>query len=185
MNKEKTVKILIGITENNLIVYSELNLRTGYFSVTHNTLRELITEEEGEERARESLEDGELWRQAVEAEHTTQSLNDWVDDVLNIDGWETTLDANYFGEYEGESYYSTWDSCGASIDDFKVDYFYKVIPQFELDLIIESDKLHIKNFKEYTKEDKLLLKKVEDLMSKYDNIKDDETKIIEKWLENN
>lgn len=182
--KEKTVKILVGITKNNQIVYAELNLRKDYFSVTHTTLRELITEEQGEERAKEYLEDGESWRQAVEAEHTTQGLDDWVEDVLNIDGWEHCLDAYYFGDYEGVDYYSTWDSCGASIADFKAEYYFQVISKEDLDLIIESDKLHIKDFKEYTKEEKKLLSKIKKLMVKYENFNDDISTIIEKWLEN-
>ena len=183
-NEERTVKICIGLTQEKQIVFAELNIRqNGYYSITHDTLRELLTEEEGEERARECLEDGELWKMAVEADNTTQSLEDWVEEVLNIDGWETTLDASYFGEYEGISYYSTWDSCGASIDDFKKVFTLLLIPQEDLDLIIESDKLHIKEFKKYNKKDKELFNKILGLMAKYEKQSGYESELIKAYLE--
>jgi len=182
--QEKTIKILVGITKDNQIVYANLSLRDNYFSVTHDTLRELITEEEGEERAEEYLKDGELWKRAVDADQTTSSLENWIDDVLSIDGWETTVDAEYFGNYNDIPYYSTFDSCGASVEDFKKEYSFLIIPQEDLNLITESDKLHIKDFKQYTKEDKQLLKQIKDLMNKYDTINDNESLIIEKWLKN-
>jgi hypothetical protein len=181
---EKTIKICIGMTEEKQIVYAELNIRkNNYFSITHTTLRDLITEEEGEQRVREYLEDGELWRMAVEAENTTQSLEDWVEEVLSVDGWEVQLDSSYFGEYEGVSYYSTWDSFGASIDDFKKEFKILLISQEDLDLIIASDKLHIKDFKKYTKKDKELFGKIKELIVKYESQKGYETQLIKAYLE--
>jgi len=49
------------------------------------------SEEKAEERARECLEDGELWREEVRAEKTTKGLDEWIDEVLSIDGWEHIL----------------------------------------------------------------------------------------------
>ncbi|MEA1997728.1 MAG: hypothetical protein U9N61_00170 [Euryarchaeota archaeon] len=55
-------------------------------------------EEEAEEEAREYLtDDPELWKMAVAAGNTTDGLEEWVEDVLNIDGWGQTL-----GGYDGE-----------------------------------------------------------------------------------
>lgn len=48
-------------------------------------------DDEAAREARKHLMDGELWREAVKAEKTEQSLEDWVDDVLSIDGWEPEL----------------------------------------------------------------------------------------------
>ena len=45
------------------------------------------TEDEAEEEARRYLtDDPELWKQAVQDGQTTQSLEEWVDDVINMDG---------------------------------------------------------------------------------------------------
>lgn len=48
-------------------------------------------EDTAEETAREYLEDGELWKMAVDAGNTTDGLSGWIDTVLNIDGWEPQL----------------------------------------------------------------------------------------------
>jgi len=57
------------------------------------------SEEEAEALAREYLEDGEIWRMQVEAEETTDSLDDWIDQVLSSDGWQSEL-----CRYDGQSY---------------------------------------------------------------------------------
>lgn len=57
------------------------------------------SEDEAEREAREYLEDGELWKMAVEANRTTQSLCEWIDDVIDIDGWQHILCS-----YDGCSY---------------------------------------------------------------------------------
>jgi len=49
------------------------------------------SEDEAEEEARDSLMDGEIWRMQVQAGQTEQGLEDWVEDVLNMDGWAHTL----------------------------------------------------------------------------------------------
>lgn len=67
-------------------------------------------ENEAEGEARERLEDGEMWRLAVQNNNTMLGLDDWVDYVLNIDGWEPEL-CSYDGcshELEnGEVYWRT------------------------------------------------------------------------------
>jgi len=57
-------------------------------------------EDEAEKRVREHLEDGELWRMAVEGEQTTLGLDAWIDHVINMDGWEPDLCT-----YDGTSHY--------------------------------------------------------------------------------
>lgn len=65
------------------------------------------SESEAEQEARESLEDNDyLWKQAVEADRTTQGFDDWVDDVLNMDGWAHIL--------------CGYDGCSYELDDGKV-----------------------------------------------------------------
>lgn len=176
--------ICIGVTKENQVVFTELNFNKDYFSITHTTLRELITSDEGEQRGREYLEDGDLWKQAVEGNNTTSSLEDWIEEVLNVDGWEHVLDSRYFGDFENTSYYSMWDSFGASIEDFKKEFSLMLISKEDLDLIIESDKLHLKDYKKYNKKDKILLAKLKELATKYESQKDYESKVIEHYLNN-
>ena len=59
-------------------------------------------EGQGEELARESLEDGEFWKEAVSDDRTTSGLDDWVDEVLSIDGWESLICS-----YDGKVRYTT------------------------------------------------------------------------------
>lgn len=154
-------KICIGITNDMELVFIEIETERGYFSITHKTYGELLTETEGEQRGREYLEDGELWKQAVEAGNTTAGLDDWIETVLNIDGWENLLDINYFGVYNDESYYIAWNSCGAdAIGALNKEYKKSFITEKLKQLLIKSDKLHLKDFKKYTKKDKQLLDKI-------------------------
>jgi len=57
-------------------------------------------EDQGEDLARESLEDGELWKMAVSDGRTTSGLGDWIDEVLSIDGWESLI-CSYDGRGQG------------------------------------------------------------------------------------
>ncbi|KKK48984.1 hypothetical protein LCGC14_3139640, partial [marine sediment metagenome] len=83
------------------------------FTLSGGNYREPLTESQGEERARESLEDGEIWKMSVESGNTTEGLNDWVEYVLSVDGWEHTLgDIEDFGEHNGETIYLQLSSCG-------------------------------------------------------------------------
>ena len=44
------------------------------------------TYEELEEIAKDYLSDGESWKMAVEADSTTQNKDDWIEEVINMDG---------------------------------------------------------------------------------------------------
>jgi len=50
-------------------------------------------EEDAKEEARESLMEGEIWRMQVAAQQTKQSLEDWVDHVINVNvnDWQSEL----------------------------------------------------------------------------------------------
>jgi hypothetical protein len=79
--------------------------------------REPISENSGEYRvltddeadsAMEDYVDEDMWKQAVEADQTTDSFEDWRDDVINMDGRGSL--ASYDGEereieIDGETYY--------------------------------------------------------------------------------
>lgn len=69
----------------------------------------VLTDDEADYQAREYLEEGELWKMAVESGGTTSGLDDWVDGVLNMDGRASVLN-HYDGceDYEtieGTDYY--------------------------------------------------------------------------------
>lgn len=65
------------------------------------------SESDAESEARESLEDDDyLWKQAVQADNTTLGFDDWVDHVLNMDGWAHIL--------------CGYDGCSYELDDGKV-----------------------------------------------------------------
>ncbi len=69
----------------------------------------VLTDDEADERAREYLEDGELWRMAITNNNEIRGLDEWIEDVLNIDGRASELN-HYDGteEYEeinGTDYY--------------------------------------------------------------------------------
>jgi hypothetical protein len=90
--------ILVGATPDQ-IVQVEVNIGDDSNRPEHQSLsfsgttysRSVFTAETGEERAKEYLEDGELWRDAVTHQQTTKSLEDWSEDVINADGWEQVL----------------------------------------------------------------------------------------------
>jgi len=59
-------------------------------------------EDQGEELAREYLEDGEYWKIMVGNGSTTSGLDDWIDEVLSADGWESLVCC-----YDGKCRYAT------------------------------------------------------------------------------
>jgi hypothetical protein len=135
----KKHEIFVGITNDNELYFLEIEnpgsplhsfTEHDYFSMSGSTYR-LVEETRGEEKARERLEDGELWKQAVEGDNTTQSLEDWVELVLDTDGWESMFDFNYDYspvEYKEQNYYFDFSACGqheVPIADIK----YFAIPQ--------------------------------------------------------
>ena len=59
-------------------------------------------ENQGEELAREYLEDGEDWKIMVGNGSTTSGLDDWIDEVISADGWESLVCC-----YDGKVRYTT------------------------------------------------------------------------------
>jgi hypothetical protein len=146
MTEEKEIDMLAGETEESVIVLQfrldkHLSLSGDEYS------KPAFSEEEGEERAREYLEDGELWKMAVEADNTTQSLDDWIEDVLNNDGWQQTL--GDISETKDGKYVSL-TSCGQIDMHIKPENFTKVfIPKEDLEFIFKSWKqYHLKDLTE-------------------------------------
>ena len=121
---KRIMKVYLGTDKNDELVYLEWdkaeNKQKKCFSLCGGSYREPITESEGEQRAKEYLDDGEGWRIAVEAETTTASLQDWKEEVLSINGWEHVVgDVEDFGEYEGETIYLQNSSGGQHKEEIK------------------------------------------------------------------
>ena len=93
------LQLFCGITKDDELYFLEIEFKdqNKEFSISALSV-EPISEKDGEDRAREMLEDGELWKMAVENGNTEMGLSDWVDEVLAIDGWEQTLDCSLHPE---------------------------------------------------------------------------------------
>lgn len=106
-------RIYVGITEDNELYYIEIEPKSEnhkYFAMSGSTIAP-IEAVQGEQEAKERLEDGELWKMAVESGHTTLGLDDWVELVLSTDGWESQFDFDYDispTDYDGKEYH--WDN---------------------------------------------------------------------------
>ena len=138
-------KIIVGVTKDLELYYIEFENGEDYFSMTGSSL-DIVEEKEGEEQARERLEDGEFWRQAVESENTELSLDDWIDLVLDKDGWESMFDFDKeLGEvcFESKTYNFDFRSGGQHQEK---DFEHLFIKEESLNLIMKLwDKHHLKN----------------------------------------
>lgn len=83
-------KKLVGKTRTAVIVL-ELELHDHLSLCGEEYDLPSMTDEEGEDQARVSLEDGELWKMAVASGNTTSGLNDWIECAINSDGWQEIL----------------------------------------------------------------------------------------------
>lgn len=115
MLNKKTKEIIVGITNDNEIYTLNLNLKEdNEFTMSGETNRPLKCED-AVSQGRERLEDGELWRDAVKAEQTTASLDDWIDDVLAIDGETSMIDNSLMPDevmVDSEKYIFESSACG-------------------------------------------------------------------------
>jgi hypothetical protein len=111
----------VYLTANNTILIVTARTTNGYVSVTADEI-EPLSIETAEERTREYLEDGELWRMAVASESTEMSLSDWVETVINIDGKTSGIDNSLYSarvDIDGTDYIFDSRSCGCLHDDIK------------------------------------------------------------------
>ena len=160
---EEMKKLLTGITKDRELVFIKIEIgscNNNHYTITHDTYSGVITEEKGIEEARERLSDSEYWKDIGMLQKSF--LSDFIDfeaaadKVINTDGWQNTNGEYYeIGEYAGEKYFINFSSCGANaIGALKKEYMKLLITEEEKQILIESDKLHLKDFKEYTKEEK-------------------------------
>lgn len=163
------MKILIGVTGNNEAVELKLNIDE-HFSLSGSIYNfdEIFTEETGEQAAREMLEDGEQWKMAVEADNTTDSLDGWINHVLSIDGWQHVLgDIEDVGDGER---FCRLDGCGQIDMGMNWKSWNKlVITEHEKETIRKAwKKLHLKDMKKMSAENKKLVEQVKQIFQKYE-----------------
>jgi hypothetical protein len=114
--EEKT--ILLGKTDE--IIYT-LTLKNG--NVSQTGYKDIFDYDQGEQRAREYLEDDtEMWKQAVASDSTTQSFDEWCEEVINVDGWEHVLgesvqEIDYSGFYFDD--YNLIEDDGLPYDEYE------------------------------------------------------------------
>lgn len=148
---------IIGIANDTMYV-AAIETDMGYFSLTGTGYSiETINEEQGERRAREYLEDGELWKMAVANGSTTDSLEDWVDIVLDADGWQSVL-----GDVEEflDDQYVFISCCGCLHNIYSEHYIWDKL-YISQELIAKLRKaakmLHLKQLDQFTPADKELM----------------------------
>jgi hypothetical protein len=113
----KQVKQVFKTAENTILIVTATTQGCAgrqYVSVTADEI-EPILRSEAVERCREYLEDGELWRMAVEAKQTELGLEDWVEYVLDNDGELSGFDNSLYPDelnIDGEDYIFDSRSCG-------------------------------------------------------------------------
>jgi len=168
LNYEKQKKMLIvGVTTEKEIVFIKIEIGScdnNHYTITHSNYEGIITEEKGKAEAIERLSEKEYWKDCGMLQENF--LSDFIDfekvsnEVINNDGWQN-INGEYeeIGEYEGETYFINSSSCGAdAITSLKREYKKLLITEKERQVLIESDKLHLKDFKNYSKEEKAFFK---------------------------
>ena len=122
-----------------------------YVSVTANEI-EPILRSEAVNRVREGLEDGELWKMAVESDNTTLGLDEWVDYVISTYGELSGFDNSLYDNdmtIDGEDYIFDSRSCGCLHEAIK-----EVTSEFN-----ELIDLHLKDGKTaITKAEKIIMR---------------------------
>jgi hypothetical protein len=156
----------IGITEDNLLIKAII-LFNGHNEVKYwyaNTLsyRDILTEDEGRDRAEEFLADGELWKSAVAIGQTEQSMTEWNEMIIDNEGFELILDLTPFVDYFLEG-----DTIGGREEYRKAKY--KVL------FVSESDKTKFLNWNPEAKEG---TKQETAFLNLFDKYKDQDEKII-------
>lgn len=92
-----------------------------YVSITASEIAP-IKRDDAIEQCKAQLEDGELWRMAVQAEQTEMGLEDWIENVMDIDGELSGFDNSLYDTVitiDDEEYLFESQSCGCLHDDIK------------------------------------------------------------------
>lgn len=119
-----TVQQVFKTTDNTILIVkatTEGCNNRQYVSVTATEIKPILRSD-AVEQCKESLLDGELWRQAVQAEQTELGLEEWAEYVISIDGDLSMFDNSLYDseiEINGQDYIFDSLSCGCLHDDIK------------------------------------------------------------------
>lgn len=178
MNKEYSKTILIGKTESEIITV-QLEIDEKHELSIHGTSyeTEFFDEETGIEKAKEYLDDGELWKEAVKSGMTDEGMQGFNESVISINGWENILgDVTWISKIDK---YTMISSCGQIEIDLKPKDFKQIeIGIQELELIFKAWKeLHLKtifNKDKYSKKDHQTVDQVKYIFDKMPEYEDDQ-----------
>jgi len=124
------MKLYIGVTKDDELYFIEWdrvkNQQKNTFSLCGGCYNEPVTEEEGENKAREVLNNSSYWEDLGYLSNSPNILtshinfNEVAEEVLNIDGWENTNgEYSHFGEYKGEEIYLNYSCSGQHKEEIK------------------------------------------------------------------
>ena len=95
---EKAIDDKVDETELNEYNYEDNDIE--FKTESGTSYRMVKNEDYAEELARGYLEeDSCLWKEAVACGRTTSGFDDWIDEVLSMDGWAEVL-SHYDGDYQ-------------------------------------------------------------------------------------
>lgn len=100
--------------DNNILIVKVAKKSNADITITANEITP-ISRDTAVQRVRDSLEEGEYWRMAVESKNTELGLDEWVKMVIDSDGDLTGFDNSLFPEeleINGETYIFESGSCG-------------------------------------------------------------------------
>jgi hypothetical protein len=160
------MKLFVAITEDNDVFALDLDFpyskQNEYISVHFIGYRECITNEKGEEKAREQLSDEDYWRELGYLTKDTPKIllkhidfKAVADEVIDSEGWEPTL-----GDYEGETY-SMQNYCSTS--EIEGDVKLWLIPKNIVDEIISMNHDGFQKDPEYDKK----IRRIQEICDKY------------------
>jgi hypothetical protein len=112
------------------------------------------------------LEDGENWKMAVESGSTVMGMDDWNEEVLNIDGWQHVLGDIY--EIGDDKYCRLGGGGQIDMHNDMKEWQKLLITQEELTKIKEAwKKIHCLDYKDMKKGEKKLADEVKEIFKKY------------------
>jgi hypothetical protein len=142
-------QFFLGITEDNELYSIEIapvSEEHDYFSICGQTDRP-IEYSDAVNRTRESLEDGELWKMAVEGDNTEMGLDEWIEYVIINDGKVSGIDNSCLPDEYTDEHGEVWLFEGCSGGQHKEEKLkeYFISKQLFEDVMAVWEKWHWKN----------------------------------------
>lgn len=177
-------KILVGLDANRQAIILHLETSQSYreednfylgLTGEEYDMNSIFTEAEGEQQAKEYIEDDtEQWKMEVADDQTLQSFDEWCEDRLRYDSWQEIIGDVYCIGYDkdedlGECYYVRSGGFG-QIDmhmNWQTYIHYEVKKEDVLTIARAWKKLHLKEFTKMLPYELKLAKDVVEIFKKY------------------